>query len=388
MNSHQGSSRRANIILLIVSIIICLILAEMAIRILFSTPEYNNRFLFWSSPHFLLDELGAVRYYPNEKVREIAVYDQSIEYDVRYHTNNMGLIDTVDYPESMDGNEKGRYIALVGDSLAAGSGATPWIPVLREQVQAEHPSVHLYNLGVAGAGIEHFYRLLKSISHHIHFTDIVILAISNDFQRPFWRPLTSPTEIRFCPFQESDEVCSKRLPVARVIDFDVSEAQINALVAEVVAKRAERDAAEGVQGIIPKATGWLRKSRLFDLGYSLYHDIPLFAAGEQAQRVSAVLKRIVEKENFRMLEKIRDQYPDTNIYFVHLPEKQEVDSNRYELELREEVEALGIKYFPALQQCDWSREMFYRRDPHPNELGYKNITTCVKDYLYHSLSIN
>lgn len=388
MNNHPKSGRRANIILLAVSIIICLLLAEMAIRILFSRSEYNSRFLFWSSPHFVLDEQGAVRYFPNEDVREIAVYDRSIEYDTRYHTNNMGLIDTVDYAEAIDDDEKNTHIALVGDSLAAGSGATPWIPVLREEVQAENPAVHLYNLGVAGAGIEHFYQLLKSIAHHIHFTDIVILAISNDFQRPFWRPLTSPTEIRFCPFQEGDEVCSKRLPVARVVDFGVNEAQVTALVTDVVNKRAERDAARNVQGIIPKITGWMRKSRLFDLVYSLYNDLPLFAAGEQAQRVSGALKRIVEKESLQMLAKVRDQFPDANIYFVHLPEKQEVQSNRYDLEIREAVEALGMDYFPALQQCSWTMGMFYLHDPHPNERGYKNITRCVRDYLYGSLSLN
>lgn len=381
MNSKQGSSRAANTVLIVTSIILCLMLAEVTIRFLFSRPEYSNRFLFWSSPHLILDEHGAVRYRPDETVRKISMYGNSIEYDLVYQTNNMGLIDTVDYVVSRGTNAVGHHIALVGDSITAGSGASAWVPVLREQLQSELNGVELYNLGVSGAGIEHFSKLLKSVSSDIQFTDIIIIAISNDFQRPMWRPLTTSSEVRFCPFEESDEVCRKRLPVARVVDFDMTAAQVTALAGDLLNQRAERDAIAERSDVF-SFTALMRKSRLFDLGFTLYHDMPLFAAGERQQRVNPALKRFVINKNIQMLAEIRDQFPAANISLIHLPERHEVLSESYDRDIREHVEGMGVVYFPALQQCSWEGDMYHLYDLHPNEKGYEAITRCVKNYLY------
>jgi lysophospholipase L1-like esterase len=360
--------------------VLCLILAEIAIRFLFSKPEYSNRFLFWSSPHLVLDERGAVRYLPDETVRKISVFGNEIEYDQTYRTNNMGLLDTVDYEVIRDPAVTGYRIALVGDSITAGSGAPAWVPVLREQIQSEFSDVRLYNLGVSGAGIQHFYSLLESVSSDIHFTHILIIAISNDFQRPMWRPLTTSTEIRFCPFDETDGVCRKRLPVATVVDIDITRAQVAALADELIRQRAERDAAEKNSDAYT-LTGLMRHSRLFDLGYTLYHDMPLFAAGERTQRVSPALKRLVVNKNIRMLGDIRDRFPDADIHLIHLPERHEVVSGRYDREIRGQLEPLGLAYFPALQQCSWSEDMYHVHDLHPNALGYRAITACIGKYL-------
>lgn len=380
MNRKVGSSGTANTILIVASVVVCLILAEITIRFLFSRPEYSNRFLFWSSPHLVLDEHGAVRYLPDEMVRKISMYSNKIEYDLVYQTNNMGLIDTVDYEVSQGSDAVGHHIALVGDSITAGSGASAWVPVLREQIQSETNDVELYNLGVSGAGIEHFSKLLKSVSSDIQFTDIIIIAISNDFQRPMWRPLTTSSEIRFCPFEESDEVCRKRLPVARVIDFDITSEQVIALADELINQRAEQAAAAESNDAV-SFTGLMRNSRLFDLGYTLYHDMPLFAAGERTQRVNPALKRFVVNKNIQMLTDIREQFPEANIHLVHLPERHEVLSENYDRDIREHVEGQRVVYFPALQQCSWAGDMYHLYDLHPNEKGYEAITRCVKDYL-------
>jgi len=380
MNSKKGSYRAKNTVLVATSVVLSLILAETAIRLLFSKPEYSNRFLFWSSPHLVLDEHGAVRYLANETVRKISMYGTEIEYDLTYQTNNMGLVDTVDYDVSTDGRGADRHIALVGDSITAGSGGTGWIPVLRKQIDSAYRGIELYNLGVSGAGVEHFYKLLNSVAHDIQFTDIIIIAISNDFQRPMWRPLTTTSEIRFCPFEESDEVCRKRLPVARVVDFDITEAHVTQLADRLIKKRAERDGAEKSDDAFAFG-GLMRHSRLFDLVYNLYHDLPLFAAGERKQRVSPALKRFVVSKNIRMLGKIRDQFPAANIHLIQLPERHEVLSGRYDRDMRGQVEQLGVAFFPALERCSWSEDMYHLYDLHPNDKGYESITTCVKEYL-------
>jgi lysophospholipase L1-like esterase len=384
MKKKEGSLLAANTVLILATLILCLILSEIAIRLLFSRPEYTNRFLFWSSPHLVLDEHGAVRYLADETVRKISMYGNKIEYDFVYHTNNMGLVDTIDYEVSRAGHEADYRIALVGDSITAGSGGRGWIPVLREEIDAEYNGVELYNLGVSGAGIEHFYKLLKSVSSAIQFTDIVLIAISNDFQRPMWRPLTTPTEVRFCPFEESDEVCRKRLPVARVVDVDITAAQLVELSDKLITERAERDATEKSNEAFT-LTGLMRNSRLFDLAYSIYHEMPLFSAGERNQRVSPALKHFVINNNIEKLREIRRQFPATNIYLIQLPERHEVLAGRYDRDIREQVEQMGVAFFPALHQCSWSVDMYHPHDLHPNNKGYENITQCVKGFLTHSV---
>ena len=221
---------------------------------------------------------------------------------------------------------------------------------------------------------------MKSISSDIQFTDIIIIAISNDFQRPMWRPLTTSSEIRFCPFEESDEVCRKRLPIARVVDFDMAAEQVTALADKLINLRAERDAAAENNGTF-SFVDLMRHSRLFDLAFTLYYDLPLFAAGERTQRINPALKRFVVNKNIQILGDIREQFPAANIHLIHLPERHEVMSEGYDRNMREYVEGQGVVYFSALQQCNWAGDMYHLYDLHPNEKGYESITQCVKDYL-------
>jgi hypothetical protein len=46
------------------------------------------------------------------------------------------------------------------------------------------------------------------------------------------------------------------------------------------------------------------------------------------------------------------------------------------------ISGLGIKYYPALEKCNWSEDMFFTRDAHPDMSGYDNMTKCVSDYMF------
>lgn len=384
-DSRSGtSSLRGNLLLLLVTTLICLAIAEMAVRFLYSTPEFSDRFLLWSSPHYRLDNNGAVRYLPNESVREITVYYGEIEYDIRYSTNDMGLIDHRNYASESKADPYTRRIAFVGDSLTAGQGAEPpWVPQLRDRVQTTDPGVWIYNLGVSGAGVQHFRKLLQSLGQAIDFDEIVLLAISNDFYRPFWWPLTRPGTIRFCLEDETRETCAKRTPIATVIDANASEEDILARVENLRRQRTQEAQAGDRIAESGTLSGLLGQSRLFMLLYDIAQDNPLFAVGEKDQRVSRALKDFVKRENFQALEGIRADFPDIPIRLVHLPERHEVQSGRYDLEdLGNLATSLDIEYFPALNRCEWSASMYHPNDPHPNERGYATLSACIEAYLF------
>jgi hypothetical protein len=108
---------------------------------------------------------------------------------VRFRTNDLGFIDHEDYLVPGQSRADAPRYAFVGDSFTAGfHGGTPWVPALRDRARKTNPDLQIYNLGVSGTGFDHFGRLLKSFATDVDFSEIVILAISDDFERPFWPP--------------------------------------------------------------------------------------------------------------------------------------------------------------------------------------------------------
>jgi len=80
-----------------------------------------------------------------------------------------------------------RPYAFVGGSFTAGfHGGKPWVPALRKDMQADNTEI--YNLGASGTGVEHLYRLLKSVEKELKITHILILAISDDFRQKILVP--------------------------------------------------------------------------------------------------------------------------------------------------------------------------------------------------------
>jgi lysophospholipase L1-like esterase len=85
------------------------------------------------------------------------------------------------------------------------------------------------------------------------------------------------------------------------------------------------------------------------------------------------------------LRNIRKAFPSTKIYFIHLPQKEEVANGAYLLDdIGKDIEEIGISYFPALKELHWKKEMFIDDDAHPNRDGYDNIRDGVSRYLFRS----
>ena len=350
------SNWMANIGLFLFSTTLVLLVAEIGVRFLIPM-QVDERTLMFSSHTFQLDQNGAVRYQPNKNIRTIAVYDNKIEYDVHFDTNNLGLADGKNYEYENLANK--RYYAFVGDSFTAGfHGGEPWVPKLRRNIDGEN--IEIFNLGVSGTGIEHFYRLLQGTSEQLHITHIVILAISEDIRRNSWYPLTNSTEIRFCQKNTPSPECIKRPYIAKIIHPASSSEDILKVAEEIIKDREKNPQRSGI-------TGFLRQSELLVFVVRSLKTMLLYE----------------ERYSLDALRNIREAFPLAEIYFMHLPQKQEVANGGYFLNnLGNEIEEIGISYFPALKECHWQMDMFFVHDSHPNSVGYDNIRKCVSSYIF------
>jgi hypothetical protein len=77
-------------------------------------------------------------------------------------------------------------------------------------------------------------------------------------------------------------------------------------------------------------------------------------------------------------------YGSDRVFVVHLPMRDEVVRGSYDAFARNLpgfVSDLGVDYFSALSECDWSARMFFEHDTHPNARGYTRVASCVAGYL-------
>jgi hypothetical protein len=347
------------LIALVASVFACEVLCRLVVA---EPPGSFGRVWMLSSPSFLLDQFGAVRYRPDERVRTLAIYDGTVEYDVRYRTNDMGFIDDEDYggrdPEASIG------YAFVGDSFTAGiHGGRPWIPKLRRELRRTCPSLDIYNFGIEGTGLRHFERLLAEMRDLVRIDEIVILAISDDFQRPFWFPEASPGEIRFCDPRELAE-CKRQQAIAVVVDGAASSQELRARA------RAIAEASMSREGTVARIKAMAKQSFLVREAVSTWR-------AARAARAA----RLNEKENLAALGGLSERFRGMPISLIHLPQKQEVVAGMYKADVRRFVEDAAVRYVPALHECPWNAEMFYRADSHPNARGYRAIRSCIRRFV-------
>lgn len=345
--------------LLLFSLVLCFFVGEIAVRALGLVKD-DERALLFSSPTFRQDDNGAVRYYENEKIRTLAVYGDKIDYDVEFSTNNMGFVDPMNYKET---SYKPRQIALIGDSFTAGfHGGSPWVPRLREA--RELAEADIYNLGVSGTGFEHFARLLNSVRDELPITEIVVLAISDDFKRRFWYPSIHNSNIYFCKEESTSQDCNHGLYIAKIVAQESTQDEVLNFATSVVIDRNIFN--NGGDGWFKRLA---KKSKLLRF---LMANVKA-STSDQSQELEKSIQY-----SLTALKKIKKSFPEVDVKFIHLPQKEEVATGKYLLDgIQEKVEKIGVSYTPILFDGTWSLEMYHEEDSHPNRLGYDKIYDCV-----------
>jgi len=327
-------------------------LGEAIVRIAGPRILNDDLPIILGSPAMRADELGAVRYLPRAVVRYALSTVAGLEYDVRFRTNNLGYVDDHDYPLPASGT---RTIAFVGDSYGVGAeGGEPWVPSLRERTGAT-----LYNLGTPATGIQHFERALAGFRQVAAFPEIVIIAISDDFHRPLWRPLINNQGVLMCAPGSADTDCTRQLLYGVGLDEPAAAVQ---QVAEALRRRLAAPPSP--------LRALLRRSALL----RFLARLPA-AFGSRPGRARAY------EENVAALREIRARFPEATIRLVQVPDKYESAAGRYTLDVAKILEGTRIEYFSVLARCPLSQGQYYARDNHPNAEGYRKLASCVSTYL-------
>lgn len=299
------------------------------------------------------DDHGAVRFLPRAEGRYALATTHGLEYDVRFATNNHGYVDDHDYPLAQAGT---RTIAFVGDSYSVGlEGGEAWVPKLRERT-----GTTLYNLGMPGTGVMHFDRALASFRRTAEFSEIVIVATSDDFFRPLWKPLAHQGGVRLCAPGVTDADCARRDPQFYTVGLDAPPIALQEAAAEV--RRRFASSPSVVRSV-------LRMSALL----RFLSRLP--SAGQLVARYRAY------EANVAALHAIRARFPNATIRMVHVPDKYESAAGRYTVDVAQTLGELRIGLLRVLDACPLSPGMFYPRDNHPNAAGYRKLAECVSNYL-------
>jgi hypothetical protein len=335
-------------VLIAASLVIGWALVEAGGRLVLGLqPLPAERVGVFTSPNWVAQGLG-VRWSPNQAIRTLAIYDGRIAYDVRFRTNDRGFIDHRDYGVGTTVPLDQRW-AFVGDSFTAGHhGGDPWVPRLRDAVVASGRSIEIYNLGVSALGIRQLLPTLRG--SELEVGHIVFLLISDDALRRPWRPIETRERVILCPRGAEEQACaSYESRLLLLHDPHATQAEVLELV--------ERS------GPPPPALGslaWLAQRSLVAAAFA--------GPGEPDA---------VEVELADWLTQVDRHFPDAQLHFLQIPEKDEVRRGVFRAPFADTIREAGHRYVSLLEACALRTEHYFELDPHMRQSGYDELGRCV-----------
>jgi len=274
--------------------------------------------------------------------------DFNTEYDYHLRTNNFGLVQDTDI---MPGQES---LLLLGDSFTEGVGSEPWFRLVSPEVAKL--GYQPINGGIGGTGFSSWLKLDRYLAAaDIRIRKLVVLFISDDYRRPAWN--ISPGELR----------CFSDLSLCRVeegVFFRYRLPPPEELASWVAKIRTGRVATLKARGkaLLPATHRVYKRLReLLRLSPQMARD----ERGEQESR--AAITEFIKK------------YGPENVAFIHLPQKEEIDSGPDDLGLkaRRSIQEAGGKLFDGFKLCRLIAADYHPNDLHPNSRGYAKIAACV-----------
>jgi hypothetical protein len=336
-----------------VSIVLAVASGELLLRFMpLKVPPILNAVYFSEHPEQFRDQHNEFGYQPFSYNREGAVYsnysDAWVEFDAEFMVNNAGLV------QRRPINSSEQYTAVVGDSFLHGLGSTPWFYDLEQDL----PAALLANLGVPGAGVQHWQKAVEWFEHaHATVEKVVVILIADDLFRPYWVARANKQRIAFCHTERCDNVFIKHQSVDPdiLIQYWYEQSQWG-----------------------PTSNQWFReKVRALVVKLRLGQWAINFKRSLMASKA-----RNYFDANKKSFEDLLAHH--TVAVVLHLPEKHEALSHKWShesFEVRAFFQDIGVNYVDGMERCRLTGADFYRFDDHPNTMGYEKIRHCVANLL-------
>ena len=179
----------SGVLLSLAIVLVSLLSLEVALRWVWKDPyQWDRRLMFFSEGHNLRNtDWGGFSYQPKELIHAQTYYITNLdpptiakEYDYRFTSNSYGLVQLADFSNTKP------TVLFLGDSFTEGQGARPWF----YELESNWPRMARYQLvngGIVGTGVEAWGRLYERLSTRVKIAKVVLIFISDDWNRPVWQ---------------------------------------------------------------------------------------------------------------------------------------------------------------------------------------------------------
>jgi hypothetical protein len=348
--------RLASWLLIIPSALIGILLVELFCWLFvpsigWSTPGRDRKVDFYDGPGTIFENHQDIfTYLPHSEMRSVTAFfsdhDYAVEYDYRFRTNNLGLVQNADVVPERDS------LLLVGDSFTEGVGAEPWFGLVSPAI--EKLGYQPVNGGVLGTGFRQWLKLDRYLAaKNTQVRKLVVLFISDDYHRPVWNISPSLSQClsapRLCRVEDSYYY---RLPPQEEMSSWIEK--------------------------VRTARGPFKPQLKFSAGALLPVTHYVYTFFKQA-----IMFKKAEQESNAAIDDLIKIYGAKNIAFLHLPQKDEVGHgpNGLGLRARGAIKGAGGKLFDGFSLCQLTKADYYPNDNHPNKGGYRKIVTCVTNVI-------
>jgi lysophospholipase L1-like esterase len=350
--------KTASWLLIIPSILIGIFLFELLSQLFLpwvrnADPEMRRFIYFFDGPGTIFRDYGETfTYVPHSDIRVVTLsysdVDFNVEYDYHIQTNNFGFVQDTDViPEQTS-------LLLLGDSFTEGVGAEPWFRLVSSEIAKL--GYQPINGGIGGTGFSSWLKLDRYlVAADIRIRKLVILFISDDYRRPAWNIV--PDELRcfsdlsLCHVEEKEGgvFFRYRLPPPEELPSWVAKIRTSR---EATLKARVKALLPATHLVYKYLTELVRPSRRDERG---------------------------EQESRAAIAEFIKTYGPENVAFIHLPQKEEIDSGPdvFGLKARRSIQEAGGRLFDGFKLCRLVAADYHPNDLHPNSRGYSKIAACT-----------
>jgi len=320
--------------------------------------KWNRRFMLFSQSNggTVFKNINQFFVYQENKLIKSTTYyyvnDNWVkEYSYNFRTNNLGLVQSNSIFPGV------KSLVVLGDSFTEGQGSAPWFEEFKDSYKSS--GLQLVNGGIFGTGFQSWKLLHDYLkTHNININKLVIIFISGDYPRAVWN---MPEKTLRCI--DDYRVCNGNEGFYGMPDNKETPAFLEKL----------KDLRTNNNKL--KSDNYFKQTlkSLFSGTYFIYTFVKSTVDSSYAYNEDL-------KKNKKVIEELLNAYAE-NLLFIHIPIKEEIATKRIDdigkLAIND-INSMGGSVFNGLKRCGLTIGDYHENDGHPNEVGYKKISNCLR----------